>query len=71
MRGERTLNISIMFVTLDVSKLTSWLKADAPCRVAKEGIRDAGQGAGREGREGVRHSGGAKTACVHTRRLRF
>ena len=32
MRGERTLNISIKFVTLDVLKLSGWLKANAACR---------------------------------------
>ena len=32
-RAERTLNMSRMSVTLEVSKLSGWLKADAPCRV--------------------------------------
>ena len=32
-RGERTWNMSIMVVTLEVSKLSGWLKADACCRV--------------------------------------
>ena len=33
-REERTLNILYMFVTPDVSKLTSgWLNLTAPCRV--------------------------------------
>ena len=31
----RTLNISSMVVTLDVSKLSGWLKASASCRVAR------------------------------------
>ena len=35
-RAERTINISSMYVTLDVSKLSGWLNADAPCRVKKE-----------------------------------
>ena len=35
-RAERTINISSMFVTLDVSKLSGWLNADAPCRVKRE-----------------------------------
>ena len=26
-----------MFVTLDVSRLSGWLNADAPCRESKEG----------------------------------
>ena len=29
---ERTVNILFMFVTLEVSKLSGWLNADAPCR---------------------------------------
>ena len=33
--GERTLNIWRMFVTLDVSKLSGWLNADADCRVER------------------------------------
>jgi hypothetical protein len=32
-RAERTPNILLMSVTLEVSKLSGWLKADAPCRV--------------------------------------
>ena len=35
-RAERTVNMYRMFVTLDVSKLSGWLNADAHCRVAKE-----------------------------------
>ena len=31
-RAERTLNIKIMFVTLDVSKLSGWLNAVAPSK---------------------------------------
>ena len=30
---QRTMNMSAMFVTLDVSKLSGWLKADACCQV--------------------------------------
>eukprot|EP00964_Phaeocystis_antarctica_P064762 scaffold39005_cov47-Phaeocystis_antarctica.AAC.1 len=40
-----------MSVTLDVSKLSGWLKADAPCRVENRAY-DAGRGAEREA-EGV------------------
>eukprot|EP00964_Phaeocystis_antarctica_P071405 scaffold43566_cov29-Phaeocystis_antarctica.AAC.1 len=40
-----------MSVTLDVSKLSGWLKADAPCRVEKRAY-DAGRGAERKA-EGV------------------
>ena len=35
-RAKRTSNIRCMLVTLDVSKLSGWLNADAHCRVAKE-----------------------------------
>ena len=33
--AERTLNMRYMLVTLDVSKLSGWLNADAPCRVKR------------------------------------
>ena len=37
-RGEeRTENIPIMPVTLEVMKLSGWLNADAPCRESKAG----------------------------------
>ena len=32
-QGKRTLNISFMLVTLEVSKLSGWLNACAYCRV--------------------------------------
>ena len=32
-RAERTENMRNMVLTLEVSKLSGWLKADAPCRV--------------------------------------
>ena len=35
-RAERTPNMFHMFVTLDVSRLSGWLNADAPCRVERE-----------------------------------
>eukprot|EP00964_Phaeocystis_antarctica_P070288 scaffold42780_cov61-Phaeocystis_antarctica.AAC.2 len=35
-RVERTRNTYCMFVTLDVSKLSGWLNADACCRVERE-----------------------------------
>ena len=37
--GERTANMEFMFVTLDVSKLTGWLKAAAACQGRKQGMR--------------------------------
>ena len=36
-RAERTWNMSRMVVTLDVSKLSAWLNADAPCGVERRG----------------------------------
>ena len=46
-RAERTQNIWFMFVTLDVSKLSVWLNADAFCQVERRAC-DAGRGAARE-----------------------
>ena len=59
--AERTANMSNMFVTLDVSKLTGWLKAVANCRVESRAC-DAGRGvrAGRRGSYGAWGSGGRK-----------
>ena len=34
-RAERTANMPFMSMTLDVSKLSGWLNADADCRVEK------------------------------------
>ena len=46
-RAERTQNMLFMVVTLDVSKLSGWLNADADCRVERRAC-DAGRGAARE-----------------------
>ena len=46
-RAERTWNMASMVVTLDVSKLSGWLNADACCRVERRAC-DAGRGAARE-----------------------
>ena len=46
-RAERTENMDCMFVTLDVSKLSAWLNADASCRVERRAC-DAERGAARE-----------------------
>ena len=51
--AERTSNMPLMSVTLDVSKLSSWLKANAYCRVEKEGHATRGEVRGQE-------DGGAK-----------
>ena len=37
-----------MVVTLDVSKLSGWLNASAPCRVAREGVGAEGAACGAE-----------------------
>ena len=44
-RAERTENIQPMLVTLDVSKLSGWLNADAYCRVKRRAC-DARGGTG-------------------------
>ena len=46
-RAERTWNMSPMFVTLDVSKLSGWLNLYAYCRVEGRAC-DAGRGVARE-----------------------
>ena len=46
-RAVLTLNMLSMVVTLEVSKLSGWLNADAACRVERQAC-DAGRGAGRE-----------------------
>ena len=46
-RAERTANMPYMVVTLDVSKLSAWLNADAYCRVERR-ASDVGRGAARE-----------------------
>ena len=35
---ERTQNMPLMLVTLEVSKLSGWLKAHAYCRGRKQGV---------------------------------
>ena len=45
-RAERTANMLFMFVSLDVSKLSGWLNADAPCRFERRAC-DAGRGTAR------------------------
>ena len=51
-RAERTENMYAMSVTLDVSRLSGWLNADAPYRVkgeAQEGLRADWEAGGRGG----------------------
>eukprot|EP00964_Phaeocystis_antarctica_P024098 scaffold13486_cov55-Phaeocystis_antarctica.AAC.2 len=50
--AERTLNMPLMVVTLDVSKPNGWLNFDAFCGVERR-VYDAGRGAGCGRREGV------------------
>ena len=72
-RAERTQNIAFMAVTLEVSKLSGWLNADALCRVERRGhtLRGEvrrGRRAGRQrrckqraqGRAGVQIGSGAR-----------
>ena len=35
-RAERTENMPLVLMTLDVLRLSDWLNADAPCQVEKE-----------------------------------
>ena len=46
-RAERTRNMSLMSVTLDVSRLSGWLNADADCRVERRAYEAGSMRAGR------------------------
>ena len=46
-RAERTWNMPVMVVTLDVSKVSGWLNDDKLYRVERRAC-EAGRGAGRE-----------------------
>ena len=50
-RAERTANMALMLVTLEVSRLSGWLKYDAYCRVPQRGrtMRGGMRGGRREG----------------------
>ena len=67
MRPERTLNMYFIAVTLDVSKLSGWLNADATCRVERRAY-DAERGVG-QGREGVGRR--QRTSGMHGERARL
>ena len=58
--AKRTLNMNLMSVTLDVSKLSGWLNADAPYRV-EMGAYDAGRGGVRAWAGGSEHQRHAAT----------
>ena len=62
-RRERTLNILIMSVTLEVSKLSGWLKADATCRVQR-GHPSEGNAYGTEMWHRGKGESAARAACV-------
>jgi hypothetical protein len=68
-RGERTENMRLMVVTLEVSKLSGLLKADAYCRVeGRHAMRGGEVRAGR--REGL-WCGGGTTSAACTGMARF
>ena len=58
--ADRTPNMWLMSVTLDVSMLSGWLNADAHCAESKGGAYGAGRGVGRE-------AGGRGPAAAHER----
>ena len=60
-RAERTQNISFIFVTLDVSKLSGWLNALASCRVDRRAC-DAGKTCGSKS---VRALGSGNATGMH------
>ena len=61
--AERTASMLLMSVTLDVSKLSGWLNADAYYRVERGAyVAVAGRGVGREVRG--RWAGAAQVACT-------
>jgi hypothetical protein len=69
-RGERTLNMERMVVTLEVTKLSGWLKADARCRVEGRACdAGGGRGASREAGGPVVwcSGGGTQEACTGKR----
>ena len=46
--AQRTMNMAYMVVTLEVLKLSGWLKAHADCRVEGKACDAGGRGASRE-----------------------
>jgi len=62
--AECAKNMRYMSVTLEVSKLSGWLKADACCQVEGRACDAGGRGASREaGGPGV-HGGGTQKTCT-------
>ena len=62
---ERTPNMDCMFVTLEVSKLSGWLNADADCRESKGGHVRCGTTCGLGG---ARHSAASLARTAGGRR---
>jgi len=61
---ERTRNMLLMYLTLDVSKLSCWLNADASCREPKGGVRCGARCGPRCGpRDGGQRATVAQAAC--------
>jgi hypothetical protein len=69
-RAERTLNMSRMSVTLEVSKLSGWLKFDARCRVEGRACDAGGREVGAGWREGL-WCGGGTTSGMHGEKARL
>jgi len=70
-RAERTLNMPYMLVTLEVSKLSGWLKAVAYCRVEGRACDAGGRGVRAGRREGLcRCGGGTQEARTGMARLK-
>ena len=59
-RAERTRNMSLMIVTLDVSRLSGWLKDLAFCRAERKAYEASGMRAGGRGGYGA---AAAHAAC--------
>ena len=76
-RAERTSNMDSMVVTLDVSRLSGWLNADALCPAEKRAVSVCGPGKG--GRVGAtsnqageaRIQVGAEARTEHTLNMAF
>ena len=63
-RAESTLNMARMSVTMEVSKLSGWLKADAYCRVEGRACDAGGRGVREPGGGRAWGGGGTQEACT-------
>jgi hypothetical protein len=68
-RAERTSNMPYMFLTLEVSKLSGWLKAHVACRIEGRAC-DAGKERCGEAGGPVVCAGGTQEACTGMGRLK-